>query len=210
MSTLPNSGATELAQNQAIPETAANEMGRLLDSGYSRSIIEDRDLTAPPGSCADGARYLVAGSPTGAWSGQAGKLAVALGANASNGWKFVTVAVEGFALYVRDENLKLIHDGSAWVSDGSAGGGGLTVPAEWAPNFTADGDVYIPAVVAMTVNAGNAAIGTGTLAYEKSTSGAPSVFSSTSLPATLQAGAWLKVSATGVTGFVAAHIVRTA
>jgi hypothetical protein len=62
----------------------------------------------------------------------------------------------------------------------------------------------------MTVDEGNAAIGTGTLAYEKSTTADPGTFSSTTLPATLEAGAWLKISASGVTGFVACHLVRTA
>jgi len=81
---------------------------------------------------------------------------------------------------------------------------------EWAPNFTSDGDLYIPAVEAMTIDQGNAAIGTGTITFEKSTTAAPSTFSSTTLPATLQAGAWLKVSAASVTGFVATHLKRTA
>jgi hypothetical protein len=62
----------------------------------------------------------------------------------------------------------------------------------------------------MTISQGNAQIGTGTLAYAKSTSGAPDTFSATTLPATLQAGAWLKVTASAVTGFVATHLVRTA
>lgn len=81
---------------------------------------------------------------------------------------------------------------------------------EWVPNFSAAGDVYIPAQVAMTIGQGNAAIGTGTLAYLKSTAAAPSTFSSTSLPVTLEAGAWLKITASSVTGFVATHLKRTA
>jgi hypothetical protein len=81
---------------------------------------------------------------------------------------------------------------------------------EWAPNFTADGSVYIPADEAMTISQGNAAIGTGALTYEKSTNAAPGTFSSTTLPATLEAGAWLRVIATGVSGFRATHLVRTA
>jgi hypothetical protein len=91
-------------------------------------------------------------------------------------------------------------------------GGALSVTSakEWAPNFTAAGDLYIPAIVAMTVDQGNAAIGTGTLAYSKSTAAAPSTFTSTTLPATLEAGAWLKVTASSVTGFVATHLKRTA
>jgi hypothetical protein len=87
---------------------------------------------------------------------------------------------------------------------------GLMAPQEWAPNFTAAGDVYIPAVVAMTISQGNATIGTGTLAYTKSTAAAPSTFGAATLPVTLEAGAWLKVSASAVTGFVATHLKRTA
>lgn len=115
MSTLPQTGATELVASQATPETSVNEMARYLDANVSRSIIEDRDLATPPGSCADGARYLVAGSPTGAWSGKAGQLAIAVGANAANGWLFQVVAVEGFKLYIRDENAEIQHNGSAWI-----------------------------------------------------------------------------------------------
>lgn len=80
----------------------------------------------------------------------------------------------------------------------------------WTVNFTANGDAYIPADVAMTIDAGVTAIGTGTLAYEKSTAAAPSTFASTTLPATLEAGAWLKVSVTSLSGFKAVELKRTA
>lgn len=86
----------------------------------------------------------------------------------------------------------------------------LLLLEEWAPNFTAAGDMYIPADAAMTIIQGNAKIGTGTLAYAKSTNAAPGTFTSTTLPATLEAGAWLKITASGVTGFVATHLRRTA
>jgi hypothetical protein len=121
MSNLPQTGRTLLAEGQAVPETTVNDMAYGLDSGFSRSIVEDRDLTAPPGSCADGNRYLVKATATGAWAGQDGKLAVAVGVNASNGWQFITVAVEGFRLYVRDENVELLHNGSSWVTTSTAG-----------------------------------------------------------------------------------------
>lgn len=81
---------------------------------------------------------------------------------------------------------------------------------KWTVNFTDNGDAYIPAYEAMTIDIGTAAIGTGTLAYEKSTTAAPGTFSSTSLPATLQAGAWLKVSVSGISGFKAVELKRTA
>jgi hypothetical protein len=81
---------------------------------------------------------------------------------------------------------------------------------KWALNFTADGDAYIPAYEAMTIDAGVTAIGTGTLSYEKSTAAAPGTFVSTSLPATLEAGAWLKVSVASLAGFKAVELKRTA
>lgn len=121
MTTLPQTGATELTSGQATPETSVNEIGRYLDAGFARSIIEDRDLTAPPGSCADGARYLVLATGTGAWAGKDGKLAIAVGTNAANGWLFSTVAVEGYRLYVRDENIEIQHNGSAWATVSSTG-----------------------------------------------------------------------------------------
>jgi hypothetical protein len=116
MTTLPQTGATELVSGQATPETSVNEIARYLDASVTRSIIEDRDLTDPPGACADGARYLVASSPTGAWSGEAGNLAIAVGTNASNGWLFQTVAVEGFRLYIRDENTEIEYNGASWAT----------------------------------------------------------------------------------------------
>lgn len=77
-------------------------------------------------------------------------------------------------------------------------------------NFTAAADAYIPARVAQTIAQGNAPIGTGTLAYAKSTAAAPSTFTTTTLPATLEAGAWLRVTASAVTGYVAVDLYRSA
>jgi hypothetical protein len=106
--------------------------------------------------------------------------------------------------------IEEISTGSAGVLSLVSGALNVTSAKEWTITFTSAGDAYIPALVAMTIDAGNAAIGTGTLAYAKSTSAAPGTFSSTTLPATLQAGAWLKVSASAITGFVAASLKRTA
>lgn len=84
----------------------------------------------------------------------------------------------------------------------------LLIPC--AINFTADADAYVPAYEAMTVNLSVAKIGTGTLSYAKSTAAAPGTFTSTSLPATLEVGAWLKVTLTGCTSFAAIALRRTA
>ena len=113
--TTPIIAATEWGAAQASPWTAHNEALRRLEAAGRDAIIVDRDLTAPPGTCADGACYLVGGSATGLWSGQDGKMAIAVGTNAANGWLFVTVAVEGFEIYVQDEGLFLHYSGAAWI-----------------------------------------------------------------------------------------------
>ena len=101
----------------------------------------------------------------------------------------------------------------AEVDSAIAGAGGYTdeqarlAVQEWAPNFSAAGNVRIPARVAMTIRQGNAKIGAGSITFEKSTAAAPGTFASTTLPVTLQAGAWLKVIASGE---CATHLVRTA
>ena len=86
---------------------------------------------------------------------------------------------------------------------------GLLAPAIPVFNFSADGEARFYAYEAMTLTQ-QATSGTGTIAYEKSTSAAPSTFSSTTSPISLEAGAWLKVSASSVTDLVAVALKRTA
>lgn len=86
----------------------------------------------------------------------------------------------------------------------------ITGIEEWAPNWNVDLDLYIPAPFAMTIDQGVAQIGTGDIAYAKSTAAAPDTFNDTTLPAVLEEGAWLRLRATGVNGFLATHLVRTA
>ncbi|WP_363735679.1 DUF2793 domain-containing protein [Sphingobium sp. LMA1-1-1.1] len=116
MTDFPNTGAPMWAGPQASPWDVVNEASFIFDAFASRSIIEDRDLTAPPGSCANGARYLVDATATGAWAGHDGELAIAIGANASNGWYFATVDNHGNQLFVRDEDILIEYDGAAWVT----------------------------------------------------------------------------------------------
>lgn len=136
--TFPKTDGSEWGAAQSAPWVPHNESMRRLDAAVSRWIVADRDLTAPPGSCVDGANYLVASSPTGAWAGQAGKLATAVGTNAANGWLFTTVAVNGYRIFVQDENQELRYNGSSWASEG--GGGKFTLP------------VMAPAMVARSTN----------------------------------------------------------
>lgn len=80
--------------------------------------ITDRDLATPPGSPTIGAQYIVAASPTGAWSGTATQIATW-----HNGaWAFITPRA-GFVAWIIDEAKLAYFDGSAWqvVTAGSAG-----------------------------------------------------------------------------------------
>jgi Protein of unknown function (DUF2793) len=99
-----------------------------LEAKASRSIIVDRDLSAPPVSCADKASYIIAASPTGLWAGHAGKMATAIGTDAVSGWIFQIVQVEGYLIYVQDEDTDLKWNGSAWVSANTGG-----IVAGWNP-----------------------------------------------------------------------------
>lgn len=131
MTTSPRLGLPELAAGQAVPETTVNEENRYLEQGASYFIAKDRDLTAPPGSPADGDCYIVAASPTGAWSGKAKSLAFYL----NTAWAFVT-PIEGTRCYLQDENTVVEYSGSAWGAP-SGGGGDVVGPASAVDNHVA-------------------------------------------------------------------------
>lgn len=139
-------------------------------------------------------------SGTGAWSGHDGEIAFY-----ASGWLFITVK-EGFVFWVEDENVLLVYNGSSYQTIGT-GAGGQALPLTF--NFTDAADALFYADEAMTLTQ-QATSGTLTIAYEKSTNAAPSTFSSTTSPITLEAGAWLKVTASSVTAPAAVHLKRTA
>ena len=76
--------------------------------------VEDKDLTAPPGSPVAGDRYIVGASATGDWSGHDYDIAEYNG----SAWSFFT-DVEGLACYVKDEDKLYTNNGTAWVTFGS-------------------------------------------------------------------------------------------
>jgi hypothetical protein len=106
---------TEWSAAQASPWLVENVAKRVLEA-VGRGSVADRDLTAPPGTCGDGATYLVDATATGAWAGQDGKMAIAVGVNAANGWLFAAVATEGQVLWVADEGLRIQYVGAAWIT----------------------------------------------------------------------------------------------
>lgn len=118
--TTPRLGAPELVSGQATPETTVNEQIRYLESGVGHFVLEDRDLSAPPGSPVDGTSYLVAGTGTGAWAGHNGDIAYRL----NTGWVFIDVQ-EGFTFWVKDENKFLVATSASTFQEFSTTTGGL-------------------------------------------------------------------------------------
>ena len=113
----------ELVVGQAGKELTHNQALAVLDQ-LAQAVVVDKDLTAPPGSPANGSMYIVAAGATGAWAGQAGKLAYWLTTVAA--WTFITPA-DGWSVWVTDEAVRYERKAGAWVIV-ATGGGGSSLP----------------------------------------------------------------------------------
>lgn len=71
--------------------------------------VKDKDLATPPGSPANGDRYIVAAGPTGAWTGHAGEIAV----YEVSAWAFY-IPKNGWATWIDDEDRIYVYNASAW------------------------------------------------------------------------------------------------
>src|SRR5215204_949926 len=114
MSETPSLSLPLLAAEQAQKHVTHNEALGLLDAIVQLSV-KDRDLASPPGSPADGDRYIVAAGATGAWAGEDGSVAV----RQDGAWSFCAPR-EGWRAWVEDEDAFLAFDGSDWVDVGTA------------------------------------------------------------------------------------------
>ena len=94
---------------QAQKHVTHNEALRLLDGLVQLSVL-DRDLTAPPGSPADGDRYIVGSGATGDWAGW--DLNVALWTDGA--WLRLPPRT-GWRAWVEDEGLLLVYGGASWI-----------------------------------------------------------------------------------------------
>jgi hypothetical protein len=114
---------------QAQKHVTHNEALRKLDALVQISIV-DRDLATPPVSPVDGARYIVAASPTGAWSGHTSKIA----AWQDGAWAFFAPRT-GWLAWIEDEATPVAWNGTAWVA---IGGGSVNPTPLVGVNATAD------------------------------------------------------------------------
>jgi len=78
--------------------------------------VKDKDLATPPGSPAEGDRYIVGPAASGAWAGHEDDVAVRIGGS----WEFYT-PFEGVSAWVNDEDSLYTFTGTAW---------GTSVPAQ--------------------------------------------------------------------------------
>jgi hypothetical protein len=107
--TTPRISMPEILSSQAQKEVAHNDALRIIDA-LLQAGVTDRDLTAPPGSPANGTVYIPAATATGAWAGQEGKLAQWY----ASAWHFLTPA-EGWVVWVIDEQTRLTYQGGNWT-----------------------------------------------------------------------------------------------
>lgn len=137
MTTTPR-GAPELASAQAIPETSVNEAIRRTEAGAGRYPVADR-VTAPPGTCADGASYIIIATATGAFAGKEDQIAMAVGTNAASGWYYRTLGAidEGVVAYVQDEDAEYKWSGSAWATYSGASSASTSQAGECIAGFIA-------------------------------------------------------------------------
>ena len=137
--------------NQAQKHVTHNEALQILDVVTQLAVVSD-DAQVPPAAPAEGTRYIVGLSATGAWSGHDGEVALF----ETEGWRFF-VPRAGWRAFVIGRETLVAHDGVDWidldsdeVQDIDALGLGMTAPPEtpfsaklnaalWTALYQADG-----------------------------------------------------------------------
>ncbi len=108
--TTPNLSLPYIMAAQAQKHVTHNEAIRAFDALLQIAVL-DRDIATPPPTPADGVRYIVAASPSGAWTGRTGAIA----AYQDGAWEFYSPR-EGWIAWVSDENALLAFDGTSWTA----------------------------------------------------------------------------------------------
>jgi Protein of unknown function (DUF2793) len=103
-----NLGLPCIEGSQAQKHVTHNDALRILDALVQLAVL-DRDLTDPPGTPAEGERWIVKAPATGAWSGHDNAVA----AWQDGGWQF-NMPQTGWFAFVVDEGMLVVWNGSAW------------------------------------------------------------------------------------------------
>jgi hypothetical protein len=110
---------------QSQKHVTHNEALRALDA-IVQLAVADKDLSAPPGSPDEGARYIIGASPTGSWSGHATHVA----AWQDGAWAFY-VPVAGWLAWVDDESESYLFSGGGWIPAPGGAGASLVPKGAW-------------------------------------------------------------------------------
>jgi len=97
-----------LHAGQAQKELFHNEALILADA-LIQPCVEAAGVSVPPADPAPGQCWIVGGSPSGAWSGKAGALALWT----SGGWRFAAPR-EGMSAWIADERMTVLYSGGGW------------------------------------------------------------------------------------------------
>lgn len=103
-----------LQASQAQKHVTHNEALMRLDL-LVQLTVADRTRTAPPPGPVEGQRHIIAAAPTGAWAGQAGRIALWL----DGVWQFIA-PLTGWRAFVSAETVEVTFNGTAWVAPGAA------------------------------------------------------------------------------------------
>jgi len=103
-----------LAAAQAQKHVSVNEALLVLDAIVQLGVI-DRDLTQPPASPAEGDRYIVGASATGAWATYDSQVA----SYTDGVWQFYQPR-SGWIAWIEDEEKRYIFNNATWQEPGFA------------------------------------------------------------------------------------------
>lgn len=149
--TTPIFDVDELIANQSQPHVPVNSAIRKLEAIVSKRVL-DKDLSTPPGSPAEGDRYIVGPSPTGDWAGRADQIAYY-----SGGWSFIQPET-GWTVSVVDEAAEYVYSfgsPSGWALVSGSSGTNPYIVALYAGSAPTAGEVLVAhrAPVAFTLPA---------------------------------------------------------
>ena len=96
--TTPILGITQLESGQSQPEVPVNQGIRILEA-YAQLSVKSRSVSTPPGSPAEGDRYICGEDSLGDWAGKDDQVAVLIG----GAWSFL-VPQEGWIAWIKSES----------------------------------------------------------------------------------------------------------
>lgn len=103
-----NLGLPYIAAGQAQKHVTHNDALDLADALINLTVLS-RLVSSPPATPANGVRYLLPASPTGAFAGQGGTIAI----YQNGGWRYITPKT-GWRTYIVDEQIIVAYNGTAW------------------------------------------------------------------------------------------------